>query len=190
MDAPAIIIKTNQGAYLVHIACSLLTLAILFTDLQIPLGVAISVLYVVVVFLTMWQKDVRLTVIFSIICVLCVFAAYVFKPEVEEMWKVYANRLLAIIAIMSTAFLCIKFKNEYYLRVKAVEEKNYALNKVKILSGLLPICASCKKIRDDAGYWVSIEKYITEHSEADFTHGICPECRNRLYPEVAKKLKP
>lgn len=59
-----------------------------------------------------------------------------------------------------------------------------ALSEVKTLRGFLPICASCKKIRDDAGYWQKIEKYIEERSEAKFTHGICPECAKRLYPEI------
>jgi len=57
-----------------------------------------------------------------------------------------------------------------------------ALADVKKLSGLLPICASCKKIRDDRGYWKRIESYIQEHSEAEFSHGICPECAQKLYP--------
>jgi PAS domain S-box-containing protein len=55
-------------------------------------------------------------------------------------------------------------------------------NEVKILRGLLPICASCKEIRDDQGYWHSIESYIHEHSEAEFSHGICPKCLKKLYP--------
>ncbi len=59
-----------------------------------------------------------------------------------------------------------------------------ALTKVKTLSGLLPICAWCKKIRDDKGYWNQLEKYIGEHSDAEFTHSICPECAAKLYPEV------
>ena len=58
-----------------------------------------------------------------------------------------------------------------------------ALDKVKTLSGFLPICASCKKIRDDQGYWNQIESYITHHSEAVFSHGICPDCAQKLYPE-------
>jgi hypothetical protein len=58
-----------------------------------------------------------------------------------------------------------------------------ALNQVKLLSGFLPICASCKRIRDDMGYWNQIESYISEHSEAEFSHGICPECAEKLYPE-------
>jgi len=62
-----------------------------------------------------------------------------------------------------------------------------ALAKVKRLSGMLPICASCKKIRDDQGYWTQIEAYIRDHSEAEFSHGICPECMKKLYPEFCKE---
>lgn len=62
-----------------------------------------------------------------------------------------------------------------------------ALSKVKVLSGMLPICSSCKKIRDDAGYWKQIEIYIHDHSEAEFSHSICPDCARRLYPDHFKK---
>lgn len=63
-----------------------------------------------------------------------------------------------------------------------------ALGKVKVLSGLLPVCAHCKQIRDDHGYWNSIEKYIAEHSESRFSHGICPNCVRVLYPDLADSV--
>ena len=66
----------------------------------------------------------------------------------------------------------------------AIIELQKALDEVKILSGFLPICASCKNIRDDKGYWNQIEAYISEHSEAEFSHGICPGCAKKLYPEI------
>jgi PAS domain S-box-containing protein len=69
-------------------------------------------------------------------------------------------------------------------RLKLIEELTDALAHVKTLSGLLPICASCKKIRDDRGYWQQVETYIAERSQANFTHGLCPECARRLYPEM------
>lgn len=56
-----------------------------------------------------------------------------------------------------------------------------ALKEIKTLSGLLPICASCKKIRDDKGYWNQIESYISRNSEANFSHGLCPECSDKIY---------
>lgn len=76
----------------------------------------------------------------------------------------------------------------YALRVRALkrveqelqERINEALARIKTLSGLLPICAWCKKVRDDTGYWSQIEIYVREHTEADFTHGICPECVNHV----------
>lgn len=63
-----------------------------------------------------------------------------------------------------------------------------ALQKIKTLSGLLPICASCKKVRDDHGYWRQIEVYIRDHSEAEFSHGICPDCAQKLYPDLYQNL--
>ncbi len=68
-------------------------------------------------------------------------------------------------------------------QAKLVYELQEALAKLKTLSGLLPICASCKKIRDDKGYWTQVEVYVRDHSEADFTHSICPECATKLYPD-------
>lgn len=65
-------------------------------------------------------------------------------------------------------------------REKLITELRAALTKVKVLTGLLPICASCKKIRDDQGYWSEVENYIRERSEAEFTHGFCPDCADRL----------
>jgi PAS domain S-box-containing protein len=69
-------------------------------------------------------------------------------------------------------------------REKLITDLQQALAKVKSLSGLLPICAACKKIRDEGGKWNVIETYIEQHSHAHFTHGFCPECVRQLYPEV------
>ena len=70
-----------------------------------------------------------------------------------------------------------------------IAELEKALLEVKKLSGLLPICASCKKIRDQQDSWQPIEEYIHAHSEADFSHSICPECKLKLYPELYPKTK-
>lgn len=63
-----------------------------------------------------------------------------------------------------------------------------ALSQVKLLRGFIPICSSCKKIRDDRGYWQQVEKYISEHSEAQFSHGICPDCMRKLYPDFSDEI--
>jgi len=66
-----------------------------------------------------------------------------------------------------------------------IEELRQALDQVKTLRGILPICAACKKIRDDQGYWRQVEVYVRDHTEAEFSHGLCPDCIKRLYPELA-----
>jgi PAS domain S-box-containing protein len=73
---------------------------------------------------------------------------------------------------------------------RLIDKLQKALSEVKTLRGFLPICASCKKIRDDKGYWNQIESYIRNHSEAEFSHGICPDCARRLYPGLGIKTEP
>ena len=69
-------------------------------------------------------------------------------------------------------------------RERLITELQDVIAKVRTLSGLLPICSSCKKIRDDQGYWKQIESYISEHSNAEFSHSVCPECARKLYPDL------
>jgi PAS domain S-box-containing protein len=78
----------------------------------------------------------------------------------------------------------LKRRQEQEEREKLIGELQEALAKVKTLSGFIPICASCKKIRDDKGYWNQIEAYISAHSEIEFSHSLCPECAKKLFPEL------
>jgi PAS domain S-box-containing protein len=73
-------------------------------------------------------------------------------------------------------------------REKLIHQLQEALAQVKTLEGLLPICASCKNIRDDQGYWHNVENYLEKHSEVSFSHGICPACLYKLYPDVADEV--
>lgn len=107
--------------------------------------------------------------------------AYVMKP-------VETGKLLE--AIRKCAEV-IEYRREALIHKREMQrsmaELQAALANVKLLSGLLPICASCKKIRDDKGYWQQIETYIHAHSEAEFTHGICPECTKKYFPSVTPR---
>lgn len=78
-------------------------------------------------------------------------------------------------------------KRDELERIKLIQELTEALGRAKTLAGLLPICASCKRIRDDHGYWQQVEAYIAEHSDAVFTHGICPECFTAAKEDRQKK---
>ncbi len=93
--------------------------------------------------------------------------------------------LVAIAAIVAGSAFFLRITNPLLRKLQeTVSGLEDALNHVKLLSGLLPICASCKKIRDEGDQWKHLEEYIGEHSEAEFTHGICPDCAKRLYPEL------
>jgi PAS domain S-box-containing protein len=75
-------------------------------------------------------------------------------------------------------------------REKLIRELQQAISEVKTLSGLLPICAACKRVRDDGGYWNQIETYVRSHSGVQFSHGLCPECVVKLYPEYQDPPSP
>ncbi len=112
------------------------------------------------------------------------------KIDLDEIRAPFFRAILisgavGIIAILVGTMVFIYITNPLLRNLsKTIETLQDALNKVKLLSGFLPICASCKKIRDDKGYWNQIESYIKEHSEAEFSHGICPDCAEKLYPEL------
>jgi ligand-binding sensor domain-containing protein len=92
---------------------------------------------------------------------------------------------LALVGVALHLWRTRKLRNNERALENRVHE---AMSEIKILSGLLPICADCKKIRDDHGEWNPIERYVHEHSEAEFSHGLCPECVRRRYPEFADQL--
>jgi len=90
---------------------------------------------------------------------------------------------LAAIALQNSRNLDERIAAEQQ-REKVILDLNKALSEVKKLSGLLPICSHCKKVRDDKGYWTQIEWYIHDHSEAEFSHSICKECADKYYPDM------
>ncbi|MFC2155828.1 response regulator [Acidobacteriota bacterium] len=75
-------------------------------------------------------------------------------------------------------------ERELYIIIEIALYKHKAETELKILRGILPICVSCKKIRDDKGYWKQIESYIRDRSEAEFSHSLCPNCAEKLYPQM------
>jgi len=177
----------GRNIYGLYLACSALMVMILFFDLSIPLGVAMGVPYIVVVWISLWSPQKLFTIFMAVVCSVLTIGAIFYQPTVPEMWKVIFNRSLTLFAIWVTALLGLQRKLSEEKREKVLQEREKALEETRILRGLLPICASCKKIRDDQGYWTQIEGYIRAHSEAEFSHGICPECTKKLYPELSKE---
>ncbi|WP_420642056.1 hypothetical protein [Candidatus Leptofilum sp.] len=95
---------------------------------------------------------------------------------------------LFIAPVMSYLFigLLVQIDEAEQKNAKLVIELQQALAKAKTLHGLLPICATCKKIRDDAGYWHQVEVYIRDHAEVDFSHGLCPDCEQDFKNQLSK----
>ena len=90
-------------------------------------------------------------------------------------------------AIISTQDITSRVQAEED-RDRLIQELRRALDEVEQLRGLLPICACCKKIRDDSGYWQEIETYITSHSKVHFSHAMCPPCTKKMYPEIYDRI--
>jgi ligand-binding sensor domain-containing protein len=95
------------------------------------------------------------------------------------------------IALVAFIFLVYRWRVALLLqREKELKQRvEESIAQIKVLGGLIPICSNCKKIRDDKGYWNQLEKYLKEHSEAEFTHGICPECKEKLYGTYLRNLR-
>ncbi|MBI5507754.1 MAG: hypothetical protein HY903_03260 [Deltaproteobacteria bacterium] len=91
-------------------------------------------------------------------------------------------KIRPVFAALLTANRDLSLANDRMRTLSTDLEKSLA--NVRTLTGMLPICAACKKIRDDKGYWNQIESYVRDHSEAEFSHGLCPECARRLYPDI------
>jgi YesN/AraC family two-component response regulator len=106
---------------------------------------------------------------------------YVLKPVDRDRLFAAIRKSQEVLSLERT----IRFKDVE--QKKLIKELQDALQNIKTLQGLIPICASCKKIRDDKGYWNQIEAYISEHSSAEFSHGICPECAKKIYPGYTGK---
>lgn len=103
---------------------------------------------------------------------------YIKKPFIEVELKARIRSALKL------RYLIKELKKSNDEKQGVIVELKDALSKVKTLSGLLPICSHCKKIRNDGGYWQSVEEYIRNHSDTEFTHSLCPDCARELYPDL------
>lgn len=123
------------------------------------------ILYDVTEHLSSFKKTISLIVSYSALAGLLLFIIFsVFLGKLESQIVDYQNNLEQIVK-------------------DRTRELTDALSEIKTLRGIIPICCNCKQIRNDEGIWSKIEKYISDHSEAEFTHGICPKCAQKLYPE-------
>jgi len=176
--------QSLQTSMRIATVCAVLMIGILMLDHAFPRGVAVDVLYIAPVLLSLRAKGTGMTIGIALLCSVLILAGYFISPPGVDLWKVVFNRLIAVIAVWVCVLFGLHNKAMAAAREAAVREREHALEEIKILSGLLPICAWCKKVRDDQGYWTQIEAYITSRSQATFSHGICPECKRKHFSEI------
>ncbi len=111
--------------------------------------------------------------------------------KLHENWQI--DELITVSIYFMFALLVISLREWREIAVadrelkKQTEELQRALGEIRQLKGIIPICSSCKKIRDDRGFWHQVESYLQSHSDAAFSHGICPDCVKKLYPDLWNK---
>lgn len=146
-------------------------------------------------------KDIKRKQIIDVIIIIVLAAVvYIFASSndileavvdfsrLHENWE--ADEIIPVFLFLVFALLVFVFRRWSEVRelnVMLASQKNElekALSEIKQLRGILPICAECKKIRDDKGYWHQVELYVREHTDAQFSHSICPDCKQKLYPEL------
>lgn len=139
---------------------------IFLVDLLTPMSVIVSMLYAIPIYLTRFLPALRIVPIFGVLCTALTLIGWYASSPGGAPWVVMVNRLLTICLIWGTVYLTTQ---------------------IKVLYGYIRVCSACKKIEED-GRWVAWEVYISRHSEADFTHGMCEECGANLYPETFKQV--
>lgn len=184
MSEPA---NVTVSSLYVFTGCSLLMAGVLLLDVLFPQGVAVDVLYIAPVLLALRTEGDRPAIVAASVCSVLVVAGYYLSTPGGDLWKILFNRGIAIAALWIAVVLGLRNKKLAAAREAALREREQAMEDAKVLRGLLPICAWCKKVRDDRGYWTQIEAYIASHSDASFSHGICPECMAKHYPGVHRK---
>lgn len=179
--------KGGHTSLFVYLGCVALLIAFFIADMVVPLGYAVGVLYILVILLSLQSARKKCMLEMAVISTMLILFGFFLSPGGGDIFKGMFNRAIAVFAIWTTALISYRRKILEEKRENAIKEREKALDELKVLRGLIPICASCKKIRNDEGYWIQMEAYIRDHSEANFSHGICPECSRKLYPDFQPK---
>jgi len=160
----------------IHVIVQVVALASVFIlDLSAPHGVGIAMLYATLVLLAGWWMDRRAMLMVAGGSTVLVMLPLIISHRDTIGGVLVMNHFLAMATIWVTCAMVLVHKQR--------EEK------VKRLTGLLPMCSLCKKVRDDKGLWSQVEQYFEEHhADLQFTHGLCPACSKQLYPELFPKL--
>lgn len=157
---------------------------VLALDAVTPLGLAVWLFQMALVWSASLWANRRQMIVVAVVCSLCIVLGFLLSPKTGLATSIeLCNLLLSLGAVWAITQTCLRQRATENARREAAKELAQSQETVRILSGLLPICAWCKKIRNEAGAWEQLELYIRTHSQAEFTHGMCEECAARLNEE-------
>ncbi len=170
---------------LVFLLAAAVLVIVALGDYVTGIDVNFTFFYLIPVALVTWRIGRQAGIVASLVCAL-VWAVtdVVGRPEFNAGLAVW-NTWIQFGVFVTFSFISFRIFDSLSNQRKLNTELQTALAEVKKLSGLLPVCAWCRRVRDEHDHWMSLEAYVMEHSETDFTHGICPDCRERRERERA-----
>jgi len=174
-----------SARFILTIVASCLLLAF---DTVTPLPLAIWFLQVVLLWVTtLWANRVQIRVA-GLMTAAFILLSFRLTPAVPGMAIHVSNLLFALAAVFAITQTSLHRKASDEERLSAARELAASQAELRVLKGYLPICSSCKSIRNEAGDWEALENYISNHSEAQFSHGLCSPCIKKLYPNLSSAL--
>jgi hypothetical protein len=179
--------KRSQGEIVGF--CLLFLFAIAVIDFLTGYKLSFSIFYLAPILLITWSVNRTYGLAFAILSGFLWFLVDIAtNPLAADLIYPFWNASVRTGFFLSGVFMLDRLKFTFAEQKKLLAELNDSFDQIKTLNGLLPICAWCKKIRDDQGYWHQVDAYIAKHSELKFTHGICPYCRERLEKEQLAEI--
>ncbi|MBN2402776.1 MAG: hypothetical protein JXN64_10290 [Spirochaetes bacterium] len=160
------------------IICLSLAAIVLWVDYITGWFIQFPIVYILPVGIAAWHLKKSAAYTLAILLPSTRIAFHFLWNEIQILSVVFTNTLI----FMATLLIYV------YLIILIAHQRKELEKEVNILEGILPICASCKKIQNKDGSWEQIEGFIQRHSEADFSHSICPDCMKKLYPEYVKDM--
>ena len=169
-------------------AAALLLLLVGWLDYVTGRELGFFVFYFLPISIAAWYRGSRMALLFAVAASIVWFIVerlngFPFSSELFRYW----NGGVRLVAFVILALIMSRIRLAIDREKELNEELSQRIAEVKQLSGLLPICANCKNIRDDKGYWHQVESYVRQHSDARFSHSICPPCMKELYPDFEGK---
>ena len=149
-----------------------------------------DIFYLIPISFAVWFVGKRAGIAMSFVSIATRIMSRFVGGKIEHSYFIMSwNTAIHLAFFIVITLLLTRLKDYLQERTNLISELRTALNQVKELSGILPICASCKKIRNDKGYWQHVEEYLSKHTNAEFSHGLCQECSMKLYPQYYKGSK-